>query len=58
MNTLALDQEYKATLDKMSAELDRWMQDQGDPGIEQDTRASHQAAKKGQHRFMPPATTK
>jgi uncharacterized sulfatase len=58
MNNLALDQEYKTTLEKMSAELDRWMQNQGDPGIEQDTRTSHRAAKKGQHRFMPPSNKK
>ena len=57
MKNLALDPEYKATVEKMSAELDRWMRDQGDPGLEQDTRTSHQAAKKGQHRFMPPVKT-
>lgn len=58
MNNLALDQEYRATLNRMRVELDRWMQSQGDPGIAQDTRTSHQAAKKGQHRFIPPSETK
>jgi N-sulfoglucosamine sulfohydrolase len=38
----------------LSAELDRWLESQADPGIEQDTSAAHQAAKKGQHRFRPP----
>ena len=38
---------------QLSGELDRWMKEQGDPGAEQDTHRSHQAAKKGQHRFRP-----
>lgn len=38
---------------RLSSELDLWMAEQGDPGIEQDTPASHQAAKMGQHRFYP-----
>ena len=45
--------EAKAVL---SAELDRWLASQGDPGIEQDTRESHQAAKRGQHRYRSPQT--
>ena len=39
---------------ELSAELDRWMKSQGDPGAEQDTPESHQAAKRGEHRFRPP----
>jgi uncharacterized sulfatase len=38
---------------QLSDELDRWMKQQGDPGAEQDTHQSHQAAKRGQHRFRP-----
>ena len=38
---------------RLSDELDRWMKSQGDPGAEQDTHQSHQAAKMGQHRFRP-----
>lgn len=38
---------------KLSDELERWMNSQGDPGAEQDTHQSHQAARKGQHRFRP-----
>ncbi|MAI71770.1 MAG: heparan N-sulfatase [Rhodopirellula sp.] len=38
----------------LSRELDRWLISQGDPGIEQDTPASHQAAKRGEHRFRAP----
>ena len=40
---------------KLSAELDRWMAEQGDPGVEQDTRKSLQAARRGEHRFGPSA---
>jgi uncharacterized sulfatase len=40
---------------ELSDELDRWMKSQGDPGVEQDTSQTHQAAKRGQHRFRPPA---
>lgn len=40
---------------ELSAELDRWLQSQGDPGAEQDTSQSHQAAKRGEHRFRPPS---
>lgn len=39
----------------LSSELDRWLQSQGDPGIEQDTAETHRAAKRGEHRFRPPA---
>lgn len=38
---------------RLSDELDRWMKSQGDPGAEQDTTESLQAAKMGQHRFRP-----
>jgi len=38
----------------LSQELDRWMASQGDPGVQQDTPQSHQAAKRGEHRFRPP----
>ncbi|TWT67165.1 sulfatase family protein [Allorhodopirellula solitaria] len=36
---------------ELSEELDRWLQSQGDPGVEQDTWASLRAAQKGNHRF-------
>jgi uncharacterized sulfatase len=39
---------------QLSAQLDDWMRSQGDPGVEQDTPASHKAAKRGNHRFVPP----
>lgn len=43
-----------AQKDLLSKALDEWMLGQGDPGMEQDTKLSHQAAKKGEHRFVPP----
>ena len=48
----------KATLNTLSRELDRWLISQGDPGVEQDTPASHQAAKRGEHRFRAPRVGK
>jgi uncharacterized sulfatase len=38
---------------RLSAALEAWMAEQGDPGIAQDTHESHQAAKRGEHRFFP-----
>jgi len=43
---------------RLSSELDRWLVSQGDPGVEQDTPRSHQAAKRGEHRFRAPAVKK
>ncbi|MEZ5429859.1 MAG: hypothetical protein R3F31_01480 [Verrucomicrobiales bacterium] len=39
---------------RLSAELDAWLQSHGDPGIAQDTKEAHQAAKAGAHLFGPP----
>ncbi|TWU19296.1 sulfatase family protein [Allorhodopirellula heiligendammensis] len=39
---------------ELSDELDRWLESQGDPGVEQDTMASLRAAKQGKHRFRVP----
>ncbi len=44
----------KQIRDELSSELDRWLESQGDPGIEQDTRKTHRAAKQGRHRFRAP----
>lgn len=54
-NLLATDStELQTIASELSTELDRWLTQQGDPGIEQDTRETHRAAKKGQHRFKTP----
>lgn len=39
---------------ELSAELDRWLKIQGDPGVALDTWKSLQAARRGKHRFAPP----
>jgi len=38
---------------RLSKALDRWMQSQGDPGVDQDTLQSLRAARRGEHRFGP-----
>lgn len=38
---------------RLSAQLDRWVEDQGDPRAEMDTREVHQAARKGTHLYYP-----
>lgn len=53
MQNLAGNAEHSAIQAKLSAALDRWLAAQGDPGIPQDTHESHQASKRGEHRFFP-----
>lgn len=53
MKNLAQDSEYQQRKAKLSEELDRWMQTQGDPGIPQDTAKALQAARKGKHLYGP-----
>ena len=53
MENLAGSSGVAAIQTELSAELDRWLKGQADPGIEQDTPETHQAAKKGEHRFRP-----
>ncbi|QDT01847.1 Choline-sulfatase [Rubripirellula lacrimiformis] len=57
MQNLATSQSdaTEAIRSELSQELDRWLESQGDPGIEQDTRETHRAAKQGNHRFRPPS---
>lgn len=54
MHNLAGDADYAGTIAELGGELDRWMQSQGDPGIEQDTKQAHHAAKRGEHLYLPP----
>jgi len=54
MINLADDATYAPIKQRLSRELEKWMIQQGDPGIEQDTPQSQQAAKRGRHRFVPP----
>jgi N-sulfoglucosamine sulfohydrolase len=54
LNNLAGSDTTAEIMRELSAELDRWLESQGDPGVAQDTTRSHLAAKRGQHRFRPP----
>lgn len=51
MTNLAGKPEHSAIHKKLSAELDRWLAAQDDPGIPLDTPEAHAAAKRGQHSF-------
>lgn len=54
MKNLVDDPKFQAIKNQLSVELDRWLVEQGDPGIPQDTHEAHQAAKKGEHQYRPP----
>lgn len=56
MTNLANDKAHTDVLKRLSAELDRWMASQGDPGVAQDTQESITAARRGKHRFVPPVS--
>jgi uncharacterized sulfatase len=51
MDNLAGDPAFAAIKARLSAELDRWMKEQGDPGAPQDTHRAHQAAREGKHLY-------
>lgn len=53
LTNLADDEALAERKEALRAELLRWMKSQGDPGIEQDTMESLQAARNGEHRFGP-----
>jgi len=49
MDNLAADPEHARAKHRLSAELDRWMKEQGDPGARLDTEEQWKASKQGQH---------
>jgi uncharacterized sulfatase len=51
MNNLIEDSSLAGVCEELRAELDRWLESQGDPGAKQDTVEAHRAAKKGEHLF-------
>jgi len=53
MTNLATEAKYAEIKQKLAAEMDRWLREQGDPGIPQDTHEAHQAAKQGNHVYFP-----
>jgi uncharacterized sulfatase len=54
MKNLAADAVSGGVKTRLATELDRWMSLQGDPGAPQDTLESLTAARRGEHRFVPP----
>ena len=51
---LAAEDEHSQVLQRLRKELENWMDSQGDPGIAEDTKEAHQAAKQGTHLYIPP----
>ena len=51
LENLVGDPRYDDIKTGLSRELDRWMSEQGDPGIPQDTAEAYQAAKEGAHLY-------
>jgi len=51
LKNLAGDPAFSNIKDRLSAELDRWMKDQGDPGAAQDTHEAIRAARRGKHMY-------
>ena len=45
---------FAETKAQLSAELDRWLESQGDPGAPQDAHEALQAAREGNHLYFPP----
>lgn len=50
--------EHAERVNRFRQQLTSWMTAQGDPGIELDTPLSHQAARRGEHRFQTPGRSK
>ena len=53
LENIADDPAQSERISAMRAQLETWMTAQGDPGIEQDTMKSLEAARKGNHRYSP-----
>jgi len=54
LENLITEPQYETILNELRQELDHWLKTQGDPGVEMDSHATHQAAKRGDHLFRPP----
>jgi uncharacterized sulfatase len=53
LNNLAGDKKHAELQARLSRELDRWLADQGDPGVAQDTQEALQASRRGKHLYYP-----
>ena len=58
MTNRAGDTKLKKIKTELSLELDRWLASQGDPGAAQDTHKAIQAARRGRHLYVPPASSR
>lgn len=54
MNNLAGGERFRATQKRLSQELTKWMESQGDPGAAQDSHEAIGAARRGKHLYRPP----
>ncbi len=54
MTNLADNPAVSGVKARLSAELDRWMKEQGDPGAPQDTHKAIEAARRGAHIYGSP----
>ena len=53
LKNLADETSFSDIKARPSAELDRWMKKQGDPGVPQDTHKAVMAARRGKHMYGP-----
>jgi uncharacterized sulfatase len=51
MNNLTNDPDHESRKKALGKELQRWMKEEGDPGIKLDTMKAHSAAREGKHLF-------
>ena len=51
MKNLAADPDHESRKKALGKELQRWMREEGDPGIKLDTMEAHSAAREGKHLF-------
>jgi uncharacterized sulfatase len=56
LTDLAADPKHATIKARLSAELDRWLTEQGDPGAPQDTDEAIRAAREGRHLYGPPGS--
>lgn len=56
LTNLAGTSQHAKAKARLSAELDRWMKAQGDPGAAEDTHRAIQAARQGRHLYYPPSS--
>lgn len=51
MNNFINNTEHEKVREELKSELNRWLKEEGDPGIAQDTHEAHKAAARGKHLY-------